>query len=72
MRVLPLIALAAATGFGPARAQQPPPAPVTVTAAVRVPMTSMSWAPGTVVSRNDARIAAEVPGQLTWVAEVGR
>jgi RND family efflux transporter MFP subunit len=27
--------------------------------------------PGTVVSRNDARLAAEVPGRLTWVAEIG-
>jgi RND family efflux transporter MFP subunit len=27
--------------------------------------------PGTVISRNDARISAEVPGRLTWVAEVG-
>jgi hypothetical protein len=27
--------------------------------------------PGTVVSRNDARIAAEVAGRLTWIAEVG-
>ena len=28
-------------------------------------------ATGTVVSRNDARIAAETPGRLTWVAEPG-
>jgi RND family efflux transporter MFP subunit len=27
--------------------------------------------PGTVVSRNDARLAAEVPGRLNWVAEIG-
>lgn len=27
--------------------------------------------PGTVVSRNDARLAAEVPGRLTWISEIG-
>jgi RND family efflux transporter MFP subunit len=29
------------------------------------------WVPGTVMSRSAAGIAAEVAGQLTWVAEVG-
>ena len=29
------------------------------------------WAPGTVISRQDSRIAAEVSGNLVWVAEVG-
>lgn len=49
----------------------PPPAPVRVVAAERTEMRSETWVPGTVVSRNDARIAAEAAGQLTWVAEVG-
>lgn len=29
------------------------------------------WVPGTVISRQDSRIAAEVSGNLIWVAEVG-
>lgn len=49
----------------------PPPAPVRVVEAVGAEMASQAWVPGTVVSRSDARIAAEVAGQLTWVAEVG-
>ncbi len=51
--------------------QDPPPVPVAVVEAVRIEMTSQTWASGTIVSRSDARIAAEVAGQLTWVAEVG-
>jgi RND family efflux transporter MFP subunit len=34
-------------------------------------MASVIQAPGTVVSRNDARIAAEISGRLNWVAEPG-
>ncbi|GAC14234.1 efflux RND transporter periplasmic adaptor subunit [Aliiglaciecola lipolytica] len=29
------------------------------------------WVPGTVMSRSDSNIAAEVPGRITWMAEVG-
>lgn len=50
----------------------PPAVPVRVFEAVRQDLASQTWVPGTVVSRNDARIAAEVPGQLVWVAEVGQ
>ena len=49
----------------------PPPAPVEV---VEVGMTVLAPTlelPGTVVSRNDARLAAEVPGRLEWIAEIG-
>lgn len=52
-------------------AQEPPPAPVKISEAVLQNMTSVTRAPGTIVSRHDARIAAEVAGRLTWVAEVG-
>jgi RND family efflux transporter MFP subunit len=31
-----------------------------------------SWSPGTVVSRDDARIAGVVAGRVLWVAEVGQ
>ncbi|MDA8019067.1 MAG: efflux RND transporter periplasmic adaptor subunit [Thermoanaerobaculia bacterium] len=39
--------------------------------AIRHPVAAALWVPGTVVSRNDAQIAAEVAGPLTHVAEVG-
>lgn len=52
-------------------AQQPPTPSVTVGAATEETMASTFLAPGTVVSRNDARISAEIAGRLTWVAEVG-
>ena len=49
----------------------PPPAPVHVAYALEQEMAPTVWVPGTVASRNEALIAAEVSGQLTWVAEVG-
>ncbi|MEM7352913.1 MAG: efflux RND transporter periplasmic adaptor subunit [Acidobacteriota bacterium] len=49
----------------------PPPVPVKVAKAVEVPLSSTLWVPGTVVSRNDARVAAEIAGRLEWVAEIG-
>src|SRR5262245_4499405 len=48
-----------------------PPAPVKIGAAARQSIATTMTATGTVVSRNDARIAAETPGRLTWVAEPG-
>lgn len=51
--------------------QEPPPAPVKVSRASTQNMSSVVQAPGTVVSRNDARISAEIAGRLNWVAEVG-
>ncbi len=51
--------------------QGPPPAPVRVSDAMRTEMSSVIWIPGTIVSRNDARIAAEVSGRISWMAEVG-
>ena len=54
------------------RAQDgPPPAPVQVGFALEQNMAPHTWVPGTVMSRSTAAIASEVPGQLTWVAEVG-
>jgi RND family efflux transporter MFP subunit len=56
-------AIAASQGF---------PAPVVETASVvQVEIAPTMWAPGTVVSRNDARIAAEIAGRITWIAEPG-
>lgn len=48
-----------------------PPAPVHVGYALEQDMAPYLWVPGTVVSRNVAPIAAQVAGQLTWVADVG-
>jgi RND family efflux transporter MFP subunit len=49
----------------------PPPAAVQVGFALEQEMSPVVWVPGTVVSRNQAAIATEIAGQLTWVAEVG-
>lgn len=67
------VALAVPLAFtGTAGAQQQAPAtPVEIVKAVGTEMAARAWAPGTVVSRNDARIAAEGTGQLSWVADVG-
>ncbi len=54
-----------------AQDQAPPPAPVTVAPVVKGSVASTITATGTVVSRNDARLAAEVTGRLDWVAEPG-
>ncbi len=54
-----------------AQAQKAPAQTVKVAEATLTEMSAILWVPGTVVSRNDARIAAEIAGRLTWVAEVG-
>lgn len=45
--------------------------PVVVVAAETRQMTPMVQVAGTVISRNDSRLAAQVEGLVTWVAEVG-
>lgn len=47
------------------------PALVKVAVAAVKDIASVTRVPGTVVSRNDARLSAEVPGRLTEVADVG-
>lgn len=54
-----------------AQQQGPPPAAVKVDVAASRSMASTTQAPGTVISRNDARIAAEISGPLSTVKEVG-
>ena len=57
---------------GAAQAQdQAPPAPVAVARVTEGNLNATITATGTVVSRNDARLAAEVTGRLDWVAEPG-
>lgn len=66
------VTLAAWTLLPGALAQDgPPPASVSVETASEETMASTFLAPGTVVSRNDARVSAEIAGRLVWVAEVG-
>ncbi len=48
-----------------------PPAKVEIATAELKQMAPLVEVPGTVVSLNDARIAAEIEGVLTWLAEVG-
>lgn len=62
-----LPALAAASNA----TSQPPAAPVVVEQAKRDTYSATLWVSGTVISKNDARIAAETDGRLTWVADVG-
>jgi RND family efflux transporter MFP subunit len=47
------------------------PAPVVVVTAETRELTPVVQVAGTVISRNDTRLAAQVEGQVTWVADVG-
>ena len=51
--------------------QGPPPAPVSVAKAEAAQFAPLLWAPASVVSREDARVASEQDGRVTRVAEVG-
>ncbi len=66
--VLMTIGLGATTAT---HAQQGPPANVRVDVVAIQSMSSTTLVPGTVISRNDANLAAEVEGRLLSVAEVG-
>lgn len=69
-RLLPATAMLITTGHALAQGG-PPPAPVQVVQARMTVLAPTLELPGTVVSRNDARLAAEVPGRLQWIAEIG-
>ncbi len=49
----------------------PPPAPVVVETAKTRSLAPVTWYPGTIISRNKAKLAAEVSGRVVTVAEVG-
>jgi len=67
-----LVALLPAAGAAEAQGQPPPAsAPVAVARVTQGNIGATVAATGTVVSRNDARLAAEVAGRLDWVAEPG-
>jgi len=65
-----MVSLAGAVGLAEGQTA-PPPVPVTIARAVAGSVEATRTATGTVVSRNDARLAAEIAGRLTWVAEPG-
>ncbi len=69
---LAVVGIVAALSFG-ASAQQPemPPAQVQVALAEQRMMAPVIDVNGTVISLNDSRIAAEVEGKLTSIAQVG-
>lgn len=67
IRAMMLLAFLTGTAFG----QGPPGAMVRVADAAIRDLAPVTLVPGTVISRGDARLAAEVEGQLIEVAEVG-
>ena len=64
-----LLLLLAVPGW--AMAQGEGPALVKVAVASMQTISPVTLVPGTVVSRNDAKLSAEVEGRLTMVADVG-
>ncbi len=54
-----------------AQPAEQPPAPVVVAPAQERLLAPVTFFPGTVISRDDARLAAEVQGRLVWVADIG-
>ena len=55
----------------PSACQAAGAAPVVVVTAEVRQLTPLIQVPGTVISRNDTRLAAQVEGQVLWVADVG-
>ena len=70
-RYLPLLALLATGTAFPQGGWEAPPPVVVVATAKQVMLAPSVDVPGTVVSRNDARLAAEVSARIVWIAEVG-
>jgi RND family efflux transporter MFP subunit len=67
-----LVIILLATASGSLLAQGFDQAPDVVTAQARMEMLAQSVeVPGTVVSRNDSRLASELAAKLVWIAEVG-
>jgi RND family efflux transporter MFP subunit len=75
MRLANFIAVVAVSawlvGLATAAQAQGEPAPVVVSVAAKRLLAPVIPYPGTVISRNRARLAAEVEGRLEWVAEIG-
>ena len=79
LAVAAALAIAAAGAVAPTAVAQdaapapqgPPPAPVTIANATAAQFAPLLWAPGSVVSREDAKVSSEQDGRVTQVAEVG-
>lgn len=72
MRCMKIVAgVAILAGLAPAVPAQNGPAPVVVSVAAQRLLAPVTAYPGTVISKNTARLAAEVEGRLEWVADVG-
>ena len=67
-----IAALLGAAGVCAQGADKPPPVMVEVATARTAKVAPRTWIPGSVVSRDDARIAAVVAGRVVWIAEVGQ
>ena len=72
--ILAITIAALAATPAPRAAEVPPitpPAPVEVATAVEMRMAPTRWVPGSIVSRDDARIASAASGRVIEIAEVG-
>ncbi|WP_262690634.1 efflux RND transporter periplasmic adaptor subunit [Kordiimonas aestuarii] len=65
------LSLTASFGISAQGMQEMPPAQVEVAVAEKRMMAPEMLVSGTVISLNDSRIAAEVEGPLSWIAQVG-
>ena len=71
-KIVAIVAVSAwLAGLATAVHAQGGPAPVVVSVAAERLLAPVIPYPGTVISRNQARLAAEVEGRLEWVADVG-
>lgn len=64
------VSLLFATSYVAANQEQPP-LNVVVDDVIEQNVAKRIWVTGTVISRNDAKVAAEVQGRIEWLAEVG-
>jgi RND family efflux transporter MFP subunit len=72
-RTLPLLAALMLPGFAFAQAAAPTP-PATIVEVAKADVAQIAprrWVPGSVVSRDDAKLATSAAGRLEFVAEVG-
>ncbi|MBD8526472.1 efflux RND transporter periplasmic adaptor subunit [Pseudomarimonas arenosa] len=67
-----LVTLALPAGRLAAQNPGPPPANVAVGVALEQTLSPLQWSPASVVSRRDARVAAEQAGRVTEMAEIGQ
>jgi RND family efflux transporter MFP subunit len=70
---IPFVSIVSLLSAAPTLAQgpTPPAAMVEVATAELMPIAPQRWVPGSVVSRDDARLATSAAGRLEFVAEVG-